>query len=155
MNDEIDEEMPFDWCLYGALVKNWRNRKGYKTAESFSETIWRRTRANVSRDSLYKIEKGKQVPDAVQFMAINMSLFGNPFPGKLVDACFSPEWMGIIKLGAIPRPWKIENTQIAEAEDPGLNSIDCVSGHPSLDEDRIPDDIKLFTYYDPSEELPF
>lgn len=103
----------FDWSLYGMLVRKHRAEKGYKKAEAFSETIWRRTRVDISRDTLYKIEQGRQIPNAEQFMAINMALFGAPINEGLLHLCMSTEWRSISNEEAdpIPHEWKLENTQ--------------------------------------------
>ena len=103
----------FDWSLYGALVKNARRKMGYKTAEAFSATIWRRTRYHISKDTLYKIEQGKQMPDAAQFMAISLVLEKSFYPASIGGICASIEWQGIANGEGIPSVWKREN--LAEA----------------------------------------
>ena len=121
----------FDWSLYGMLVRKHRAKKGYKKAEAFSETIWRRTRVDVSRDTLYKIEQGRQVPSAEQFMAINMALFGAPFNDDLLHLCMSAEWRSIFneEVDPIPHEWKLENTEILyeNLEDGALMEIEVQS----------------------------
>lgn len=115
---ELEDKLPvFDWSMYGALVRNARMRLGYRRAEDFSKSIYRRTRGVVSRDTLYKIEQGRQKPDAEQFMALNMALSGNPFYPGITEKCMSPEWYGIMTNGSqhIPNDWKVENL-----EDEGL-----------------------------------
>ena len=79
----------FDWPLYGALVRHHRTKAGIKTAAAFSDAVYERTRAKVSRDSIYKIEQGRQVPDAMQFMAINLALFGEVWPVWPLRQCFA------------------------------------------------------------------
>ena len=113
-----DEFEAFDWNFYGAIVKNARKRQGYKTAQSFSDTIWRRTRYAVSRDSVYKIEQGRQVPDAMQFMAINIALFKEPFPVKQLGPCYSSEWSDLLDHnGLVPREWAVQNYEAAIGEE--------------------------------------
>lgn len=115
----------FDWSVYGALVRNARNRLGYKTAEAFSETIWFRTRVSVSSVSLYRIEQGRQVPDAMQFMGINMALFGAILPDALIDPCISRDWHEITSAFTsredvtpsapyIPEAWRRQNCEVAQ-----------------------------------------
>lgn len=129
----------FDWSLYGMLVRKHRAEKGYKKAEAFSETIWRRTRVDISRDTLYKIEQGRQVPNAEQFMAINMALFGAPINDDLLHLCMSAEWRSISNEEAdpIPHEWKLENTEILyqQFDDGSFMEIDVL---PSFDEDDSP-----------------
>ena len=126
-----DEEFEaFDWTVYGAIVKSTRKRIGYKTAQSFSDTIWRRTRVTVSRDSVYKIEQGRQIPDALQFMAINIALFQDPFPDKQLGACYCIEWGDLLDHdGQIPEEWAVQNYEAAignEADDPNFTIDDAI-----------------------------
>lgn len=114
MSDDI--EPMFDWALYGALVRKERIRLGYRRAEDFAASIWRRTRVDVSRDTLYKVEQGRQVPDALQFMAINMALGFDPFFGRVVDMCISSEWRIASEARDIPEKWKVINFINAEAK---------------------------------------
>lgn len=108
-----NEETMFDWSVYGALIRRARMDLGYRKAEEFSRSIYRRTRVKVSRDTLYKVEQGRQVPDAIQFMAINMALSGDPFYRKLTGMCMSSEWAKIAEHGQtyIPNDWKVENLE--------------------------------------------
>lgn len=101
----------FDWALYGLLIRKARTDMGYRKAEHFAASIWRRTRIEVSRDTLYKIEQGKQAPTAEQFMALNMILFSSPFPENIFGLCSSNEWK-TIRTGCtddIPNDWKCVN----------------------------------------------
>ena len=90
-----DQFVPFDWSLYGTLIRKRRIDLGYKKAEAFTQSIWRRTRVAISRDTLYKIEQGRQTPDATQFMAINIALGGDPFFPWATSLCLSVEWREI------------------------------------------------------------
>lgn len=132
----------FDWSLYGMLVRKHRVEKGYKKAEAFSETIWRRTRVDISRDTLYKIEQGRQIPNAEQFMAINMALFGAPINEELLQLCMSTEWRSISneEVDTIPDEWKLENTEILyEKLDNGtLLEIDVITASQECDSSRSP-----------------
>lgn len=131
------EGLPFEWSRYGALVRNERTRLGYKTAEAFAETIWRRSRVSMSGVSVLRIEQGNQVPDAMQFMGINISLFGSPFPRELTDPGMSEEWSEITDAYSarsdvspispyIPQKWRLENTEAAqEAEADGYAVVDA------------------------------
>lgn len=140
------EDVLFDWGTYGALVRKCRTDLGYKKAEDFARSIWRRTRVEVSRDTLYKIEQGRQVPDANQFMAINMALSGTRFFTWLTDLCTSMEWSDIEgqSLGGesnvtpdelhLPHEWKVENfdkaieehPEIAECDLSALGEYECI-----------------------------
>lgn len=71
----------FDWGLYAALVRKRRKDMGYKRAKDFAPI------ANMSRDTLYKIEQAKQVPSATVFMALNMALWGDLLPRMIADLC--------------------------------------------------------------------
>lgn len=100
----------FDWGLYSALIRKDRKDLGYRTADAFSATVYRRTRIVISRDSVYKIEQGKQIPDALQFMAINISLYKEPLPSRVIELCYCPEWREIWQNGGeIPISWKYGN----------------------------------------------
>ncbi len=144
----------FDWGLYGALVRKARTDLGYRKAEDFADSIWRRTRVKVSRDTLYKIEQGRQVPDGNQFMAINMALSGTRFFPWITNLCTSMEWQSIEDQSCgggqgevtpdklyLPHDWKTENFDEAieahpELEGYDLNSLGEYQSIPFLDEPR-------------------
>lgn len=124
----------FDWSLYGLLVRKFRTDMGYKKAEDFAATIWRRTRVEVSRDSLYKIEQGRQVPSAEQFMAINIALGRAIDFTEITDICKSKEWKEIIegRHDPIPITWKIENDMRALQEYGGTGEKDLKKDDPAF-----------------------
>lgn len=113
---------PFDWALYGMLLRKKRLDLGFRKAEEFAASIWRRTRVRISRDTLYKIEQGKQIPDAEQFMAINLALSQVLFDTQTADLCLSPEWRGIVG-SCIPETWKEENAEAAWQQKTGVGDL--------------------------------
>lgn len=91
---ETDNEM-MDWGLYGMLIRRERTRAGYKRADEFTKFVRSVTGLKISRDVYYKIEQGRQTPNATQLAAINLSLYGKAFPSWLMDRLASREWIGI------------------------------------------------------------
>ena len=87
----------FDWSLYGALLRHQRSNIGFKAAEAFSAALWRRTRVYISRDVLYRLEQGNQIPDRLQFMALNKAAYGTYFPKQVIKQCMCFEWQAVIK----------------------------------------------------------
>ena len=87
---------PFDFGLYGMLVRKMRTDLGYRKAEDFVRTLYLRTRMSMSKETLYKIEQGKQVPNTAQFLALNLALTGELIPEKVASLCLSREWEQII-----------------------------------------------------------
>jgi hypothetical protein len=118
------EFVPFDWSLYGVLIRNDRRAMGFERVQDFSASLWRRTHYKVTQETLYKVEQGRQVPGTMQFMAINIALYGEPLPSRVVEACMSPEWRRIAAAkGDIPAEWKRQNFRDAagdRAADPAL-----------------------------------
>ena len=84
----------FNWSLYGAMVHHLRKRKGIKNIADFSRTIYRFTHCEVNKDVLARIEQGRQVPTATQFMAINLFLFGKIWADDYPEfsACVGSSW---------------------------------------------------------------
>lgn len=124
--------MPFDWTLYGAKCRKKRLDMGYASTKAFAESVQRRTRMPITKDILYKIEQGRQVPEALTFACLNMSLWGHPFPRQVVDECSSPEFRSLFtayidhmnpdtwegspyceEMPYVPRRWAAENTEAA------------------------------------------
>lgn len=136
----------FDYALYGLLVRKGRIDMGFKKAEDFSEAVWRRTRVRITKDMLYKIEQGRQVPDTTQFMALNLVLSGTPFNEQLSSMCFSVECRHIIESRSIPDEWRVENTQRAWAEAFGVEAFEDMKA-------MTPDDDWLRFYYGSAQEL--
>ena len=120
----------FDWKLYGLLIRKKRMDIGYKKAEDFSDGIWRRTRVKISRDTLYKIEQGRQIPDASQFMALNLAVDQSLFNPEATNLCTSQEWKSLVSGAAVPCEWKRENAEVAWKNSSGMEDVD--------DFDRLP-----------------
>lgn len=88
----ISERQRFDWPLYGMLIRRRRIEMGFRKAEDFAESLRQRERIQISRDTLYKIERGEQIPTATQFMALNIATSSDPFPRRIIDACMDGYW---------------------------------------------------------------
>lgn len=134
--DNDNKEM-FDTQLYGLLIRKKRIDMGYRKAEDFAKTVYRRTRVRITRDMLYKIERGKQVPDCVQFMALNIVLTGRPIPGEFIEICASNEWKALVKEESstcIPFEWKLENAQEVRRENADVLSPDITVHCKEFDE---------------------
>lgn len=113
---------PFDWDIYGAIVRMTRRKRGYKNFQQFSDAIYRRTRKPIAPNVLKRIEQGRQEPTASQFMAINLSLFKEFAPTQNdksdLAKCLSDEWRFCIdfadnKNGGTPGEWRLENLEDA------------------------------------------
>ncbi|WP_080797902.1 hypothetical protein [Arabiibacter massiliensis] len=126
----------FDWELYGLLVRKARIDMGYKKAEDFAESVWRRTRVRMSRDILYKIEQGRQIPDASQFMALNLAVSDSLFYPDVTDMCTSRSWKQIAGGDGIPDEWKKENSEEAWAERTGMRDARDLEHMPAAEEAR-------------------
>lgn len=132
-----DEPMMFDTELYGLLIRKKRIDSGYRRAEDFAKSVYRRTRVRITRDMLYKIEQGRQTPDCVQFMAINLALTGKLFPNELIRLCTSREWSVIDEAGnptSIPFRWKLENAQQVRQENENVLPPDITVHCKEFDE---------------------
>ena len=114
-----------DWGLYGMMVRRARTRAGYKRAADFASSVYLRTRVNISRDTLYKIEQGRQEPNGTQLAALNLSLFGEAFPSWLMQRLASSEWIEIeqaykegrgdpLSRPYVPAEWARENRSDVE-----------------------------------------
>lgn len=130
MAKETADEL-FDWELYGLLVRRARQNMGYKKAEEFAESIWRRTHARISRDTLYKIEQGRQVPDASQFMALNLAVSQSLFNPEVANMCVSRSWKSLSNGADIPDEWKKENSEAAWSSSTGMEGPDDLAHMPS------------------------
>lgn len=136
----------FDYALYGLLVRKGRIDLGFKKAEDFSEAVWRRTRVRITKDMLYKIEQGRQVPDTTQFMALNLVLSGTPFNEAISSMCFSTECRHIIEDRSVPDEWRTENALKAWAEALGVEAVEDVKA-------MTPDDDWLRLYSSSAQEI--
>lgn len=74
------KENAIDPGLFGALLRHERQEQGYSTAEEFAAAITEMTGYSVSKETIYKIESGKQEPKLSLFMAIKFLLFPNEKP---------------------------------------------------------------------------
>lgn len=130
MGSETGSEL-FDWKLYGLLMRKLRLDLGYRKAEDFSDSIWRRTRVKISRDTLYKIEQGRQIPDASQFMALNLALSKSLFNPEVAGMCTSQVWKSLAEGADVPEEWKKENAHAAWRSSTGMESPRDLKHMPS------------------------
>lgn len=112
----------FDWATWAAIVRNLRKKQGYSAAEDFARRVWLETRVKLTRETIYKIEGGKQQPTVEQFWAINLMLFGTLMPDeKILALCLSGEWSALADCVGrgeheIPDAWRRENTETVTNE---------------------------------------
>ena len=76
------------WARYGSMCREARISLGYASARSFCDALRLRMHLKMTKDVLYKVEQGRQVPKAELFIALNIALFGNPLPPNIA-ALFS------------------------------------------------------------------
>ena len=74
----------FDWTLYGTLIRKARRDAGCPKAEDFGKILKKNTGVYISKNVVYKIETGRQIPDAEQFMALNLFAFNQAFPPEKI-----------------------------------------------------------------------
>lgn len=119
----------FNWSLYRALMKDRRQKLGYRDARMFAKTIYLRTRVKIPAESYYKIESGKQGLKAEQFMALNIALWGSPWPEQIMELCVGVDWSDIAAhpYPYVPESWKGENCTL--------------SGLPNDDKERLDHDL--------------
>lgn len=130
----MEDFAPFDWDLYGMILRKKRTDLGFKKAEDFTEGIWRRTRVRISRDTLYKIEQGRQIPDATQFMALNIATCFDPFDANTTNLCMSQEWKEVVSRN-MPDGWREQNSEKIWKTVTGMNSAEdasCTLPDPKL-----------------------
>lgn len=67
-----------NWQEWSRLLKEKREQRGFQTAKQFLKSI---SHEYPLSDSIYyRIESGKRVPTADEFLALNYLVFGNIFP---------------------------------------------------------------------------
>lgn len=69
-----EEKEVIDWSLFGAVLRHMRIEAGFKTAEEFAEVITKSTNYPVSKETIYKIEGGRQEPKLGLYLAIKRAL---------------------------------------------------------------------------------
>lgn len=109
-DEELQDEL-FNWTVYLALVKKRRINLGYTDAKAFARTIYLRTRVSIPGETYYKIERGKQPLKAMQFMALNIALWGTPWPEQVMKVCMGIRWEDIAahEYPYIDGDWQLEN----------------------------------------------
>ena len=110
----------FDWSKYGALIRHERTNKGLKNPAEFSRYIFLRTRFEISKDVLYRIEQNRQEPTAMQFLAINLALFGKMWPSYSweLGSCLCREWDYFAENEEPPCEWQHDNLRDFFEENP-------------------------------------
>ena len=67
---------------------------GFKKGEEFAKRI-EAEGLKMNKETLYKIEQGAQVPNAAQFIVLNLIAFGESAPEKVMDLCMGAQWQGL------------------------------------------------------------
>lgn len=69
-------------------------KMGFKKGEEFAKRI-EAEGVKMNKETLYKIEQGAQVPNAAQFIILNLVAFGEAAPEKVMDLCMGVQWHGL------------------------------------------------------------
>ena len=164
MADGKDEKLElFDWELYGMLVRNRRKKMGYKDADLFSQTLYRRVRLQISRDAIYKIETAKQEPTTTQFMGINLALWGEVIPSEITSFCMIDQWKTMVdepKHPYIPDEW-VEENRLAATQKGACEGLTIPEGGLNCEDAMVIDkeiDSHLYKRYSTTaedESMPF
>ena len=89
----------------GSNLNSMRKEFGYKNTEEFSRALAEKAGFFVSKDTVYRIESGRQEPGVSYICAVGLTLYGNVFPPSFIDmfrACACENWVRIEK-GIIDR----------------------------------------------------
>lgn len=99
VNMITEKQNTIDAGLLGALIRHERQEQGYSTAEEFAAAITEMTGYSVSKETIYKIESGKQEPKLSLFIAINFLLFQDEKPslGKEFNSALPKYWQNAIE----------------------------------------------------------
>lgn len=83
-----------DLGLLGALIRHARSEAGFKTAEVFADAITAVVGYPVSKETIYKIESGKQEPKLSLYLAIKRALYPytNPKFDKILEVSVCDDW---------------------------------------------------------------
>ena len=85
MEEAIDVSA-LDWSLFGAMVRHSRIKAGYRTVDEFANAVFQASNMRIGRETIYKIESGKQIPNASQLIAICICAFNQPsIPCDLIN----------------------------------------------------------------------
>lgn len=88
------EKEVIDWSLFGAVIRHMRVETGFKTAEEFAEAITKSTNYPVSKETIYKIEGGRQEPKLGLYLAIKRTLtpYAEPEYDKALEVSVCNDW---------------------------------------------------------------
>ena len=100
-----DFEPTIDLFLFGAFIKRERLNLGYRKAEDFVYVMKTKTGYEISKDILYRIEKGKRIPDINFIAAFNIMLGRKPTDMTIVEACTPQEWKDLGDEGPAKFEW--------------------------------------------------
>lgn len=82
----------------GANLNSMRKEFGYRNTEEFSKALAEKAGYFVSKDTVYRIESGRQEPGISYLCAVGLALYGNIFPPSFSDmlrACACENWAEI------------------------------------------------------------
>lgn len=91
----IDQSAIFDFKEFGSHLRQIRRKQGFATAEDFCFKVATWTGIKISKEALYRIEKGVQPPTLEQVIAFALILFNGDGADKAFHrvglfACLTP-----------------------------------------------------------------
>ena len=98
MNKLGETKQPiYDLKLFGTLLRHYREEAGFKKPEDFADAIYELTDYEVSKETLYRIEKGISEPKMSLYFAMGLTLFGEMELQKITDICNPKRWKNIME----------------------------------------------------------
>ncbi len=99
MANENDNFSPtIDTELYGMLIRRSRLNLGFRKGEDFVEALKEVTGLEMSKDSLYRIESGKNAPNINFMIALNIMMGKQLTDTSLIKMCIPKEWIDCEKV---------------------------------------------------------
>lgn len=93
---EMTKEPFYDQQLFGTLLRHYRTKAGYKRPEDFAEAITKVMGYEVSKETIYRIEKGTSEPKMSLYFAIDIVLFGGQDADPIRKICDPGRWAVLI-----------------------------------------------------------
>lgn len=129
--DEEETNYLFDKRMYGALLRLYRLEAGYKKIDDFLNAL-SVAGVDMSKATLYRIERGDQEPSIAFALATNLLLLGNIYNGKIIDSCIPESWIMPEKSLGIIHELKRSGVLRRRQDDDGAEMVDKAAYYDQL-----------------------
>lgn len=118
----MPEQVGIDPKRLGMFFGQLRKQFGYKNTEEFASALAEKAGYHVSKDTVYRVESGRQEASVSYMCAVGMATFGSAFPYSFRDVLLSSacdSWQATMRVNA----YKASKKAYSELQEAGISDV--------------------------------